>query len=833
MKYYIGIDLGTTNSAISVYDGQEVRVYKSRQGQSDVTPSNIFIDKNGKQFCGQRAYNQLGNQADRVAKQFKRFMGTGTNIEFAGISMTPIECSAEILKELMRCLPEEIMNSNDKATVITVPAAFDQRQNAATEEAAKLANIGKVALMQEPVAAIVRAVKDKNKNGCFFVFDIGGGTLDCAIATNLNGKVDVIAHGGVAMCGGADMDMKILDNIVIPWLYKNYSLPQQIRGIEKYEKMLKIARFHSEQAKIELSSSEDADIYGSLHDIDETGEEIYLDINITRDEYNKLIEDLIMEAVEAARETIKKSAVPINDFDRIVFIGGPANYKYLRDRVVGELGIKSEGLEINPMTAVSEGAAIFAETIDWSSEIHERKGSHAEILNSKELGLSFKYDSRTTENKAKIGVKLEKTVSGYSFQICSVDTGWDSGMLPLENGNILRVPLAKIGDNVFEIFVFDSSSRKIKLEEDTITISKVNASVGAILASHSIGIEVKDSVFSDNVSLDYLVKEGDKLPVKGKRKYKATETIKAGSSNSILIKMWEGDISDNISDNRYVGCMKLEGTDLEYGSIKAGAELIFNYTISEAGTINVDVTIPSLDDISFNSGHNFYAYNDGQIDMTDEDTINEIVDDAVIILQKANTLENDIEDERLDSVRKLAYDAIDLKETTNIEPEVVKKNFDNLLKAKILLDKIKTDNVDILRQVEFDRVLNNYKNNIEVLCDSIEQQQFNDLFETAKNVIQRADKTFEDIIKTIDDKIFFIKFNKDNKFVVSIFQYCRTHRYMYTDKVKADQLIKIGENLIENNEYNKLRRLIVDLYGLARESRDIDGINDIANIMRG
>ncbi len=833
MTYYIGIDLGTTNSAISVYDGQDVRVYKSRQGQSDVTPSNIYIDKNGKQFCGQRAYNQLGNQADRVAKQFKRFMGTGTNIEFAGTVMSPVECSAEILKELMRCLPEEIVNSEDKATVITVPAAFDQRQNAATEKAAQMANIGKVALMQEPVAAIMRAVKDKNKNGCFLVFDIGGGTLDCAIATNFNGKVDVIAHGGVAMCGGADMDMRILDNIVIPWMYDNYCLPEQIRGIEKYEKMLKLARFHSEQAKIELSSSDNADIYGSLRDVDEDGEEICLDINITREEYNPLIEELIMEAVEAARETIKKSAISATDFDRIVFIGGPANYKYLRDRVVAELGIKSDGLEVNPMTAVSEGAAIFAETIDWSSDIHERKGSHAEAQTSQDLGLSFKYDSRTTEDQAKVGVKIQRKVAGYKFQICSVDSGWDSGMIPLENGKMLRIPLSKMGENHFDIFVYDDASRKVKLEQDTIVVSRVSASVGAILASHSIGIEVKDSAFNDSVSLDYLVREGDKLPVKGTRKYKATETIKAGSENAIIIKMWEGDITDNISDNRYVGCMKLEGTDLEYGSIKAGAELLFNYTISEAGTVNVDVTIPSLDDASFNSGHNFYAHDHEQVNMNSEDTISEIVSDAQSVLSKADKFEESINDDRLEQVRKLANDAVDLQDCTSIDPEAVKKNSDNLLQAKILLDKIRKDNLTVMRQSEFDDSKEDYESNIEHLISGVEKQQMKDLFNTAENALGRNDKIFENLISTIKSKCTMLRFENDDKFVIGLFMSLRESLYAFTNKDEARRLINLGENAINQNDFDKLRGIIVSLFRLMRSSRDVEGISDITNIMRG
>ena len=226
------------------------------------------------------------------------------------------------------------------------------------------------------------------------------------------------------MCGGADMDMHIVDNIIIPWIEEHYNVPSPMRGRRKYEEMLKIARYLAEQAKIELSSSETADIYGSLYGMDEDDEEIELDITIDRETYNPLIDPLIDEAIEAARMTIKKSGMAPTDFEKIIFIGGPSKYKYLRDRVERELGIKAEEVgKVNPMTAVSEGAAIFAETIDWSSEEHNRKGSRAETLTSGDLGLSFKYESRTTDKQARIAVRMNLPASVYECMsvLCSLN----------------------------------------------------------------------------------------------------------------------------------------------------------------------------------------------------------------------------------------------------------------------------------------------------------------------------------------------------------------------------------------------------------------------------
>lgn len=127
MKHYIGIDLGTTNSAICSYDGQNVRVWKSPD-QNDVTPSAIFVDKRGNRYYGRRAYEMAPTNEENSATLFKRYMGTSTkfNLKAANLSLTPEECSAEILKVLYGYLPEEIRNNSDTATVITVPAAFNQ-----------------------------------------------------------------------------------------------------------------------------------------------------------------------------------------------------------------------------------------------------------------------------------------------------------------------------------------------------------------------------------------------------------------------------------------------------------------------------------------------------------------------------------------------------------------------------------------------------------------------------------------------------------------------------------------------------------------------------------
>ena len=290
---YIGIDLGTTNSAICSYDGEAVRLYKSPD-QNDVTPSAIFIDRRGNKYLGKRAYDSAAKNPDNAATKFKRMMGTSTPVKLSAvnITMTPEECSAEILKLCFGYLPEEIRNGGATGTVITVPAAFNQMQKDATLAAAEMAGLGSVALMQEPVAAVMCVMKQRKGDGVFLVFDLGGGTLDIAIAESISGRVSLLAHGGVAMCGGTDFDRSILDNVVKPWLVENFDLPEDLTTSTKYKSLLRMCLWSAEKAKIELSAKEESVISLTESDLgvsDESGAEIYVDIPFTRKQLDALI----------------------------------------------------------------------------------------------------------------------------------------------------------------------------------------------------------------------------------------------------------------------------------------------------------------------------------------------------------------------------------------------------------------------------------------------------------------------------------------------------------------------------------------------------------------
>lgn len=364
MAYYAGIDLGTTNSAIATWDGATLKLWKSPE-QNDVTPSAIYFDRRGR-YVGKRAYDLVPQDRSKAATLFKRLMGTTTPVNISGQDpVTPEWCSAEILKTLFGYLPEEV-RAQVQGTVITVPAAFNQMQKDATLQAAEMAGIGAVTLMQEPVAAVMSVMRAKSSNGTFIIYDLGGGTLDVAIAEGLEGRVSLQAHGGIEMCGGRDWDRAIVANIVRPWLERTFDLPEDAPTNPTYRKLFAKLDWAAEKAKIELSARGEAIISLSEVEVgvqDQSGADIYLDIPLSKDQLDRLIEDKLKDSIESVRETMTKAQLSSQDVDRVVFVGGPTQYKTVRDKVAFELGLPG-ALDVNPMTAVAEGAAVFAESVD-------------------------------------------------------------------------------------------------------------------------------------------------------------------------------------------------------------------------------------------------------------------------------------------------------------------------------------------------------------------------------------------------------------------------------------------------------------------------------------
>lgn len=809
MKNYIGIDLGTTNSAVSAYDGENVRLFKSPD-QNDVTPSAIFIDKRGNKYVGKRAYDNAARNPENAATLFKRLMGTSTPVKLPAVdlTMTPEECSAEILRVLFGYLPEEIRNDPDTGTVITVPAAFNQMQKDATMAAAEMAGLGKVALMQEPVAAVMSVMRHRKGDGMFLVYDLGGGTLDIAIAESISGRVSLLAHGGIAMCGGRDFDRILLDNVVKPWLLENFDLPEDFSSHKRYATLRHMATWAAEKAKIDLSSSDEAVVTlddSELRVRDEAGVDIYLDISVTRQRFDELIAGKIEESIAATRETMEKAGLSPHDIGRVVFVGGPTQYKPLRDKVAFELGIAAS-TDVNPMTAVAEGAAVFAESIDWSSQNRGRKSGRGALAAGGGLDLSFNYQARTPDSKAKVVAKVGgKAADGTAFQVDSLDTGWSSGRVVLKDCATVEIPLAKPGENLFKVFVFDAAGGPVKLTQDKITISRTAAQIDAIPASHSIGVEAREKI-GGRVVLDYLVRDGDQLPKSGKKTFKAEESLRAGAAGSIKFKLWEGSIEDPVSDNRFIGMFEIKGSDFSDGVIAKGAELLCEYEVLDSGNIVLEVTVPSIGN-SFPSGRNFYSRQEGQIDYTK--AAKRLEEESERVGGRLDEIASKVDDPRIEQARERLDRAAAAKGSEG-DPETAKQAMDDIQEAKKLLALARKENIKVIRQIELDKAVEFFDSRIRELARPAETGAFDNLAKTAQRAIDNNSGDFESHLDELRGKNFMILWRQD-WFVIDRFKWLSEDAFLFPDAVEHEELCRIGRQALQANDIDKLRQVVAHL----------------------
>lgn len=827
---YVGIDLGTTNSAICSFDGESIRLYKSPE-QHDVTPSAIFIDRRGNKYVGSRAYNNAARNPDNAAVLFKRLMGTSTPVKLPAVNltMTPEECSAEVLRALFGYLPEEIRSDGDTGTVITVPAAFNQMQKDSTMAAADAAGLGRVALMQEPVAAVMSVMRQRKNDGVFVVYDLGGGTLDIAVAESISGRVTLLAHGGIAMCGGRDFDRILFDNVVKPWLLENFDLPEDLTTNPKFKSLLRMATWAAEKAKIELSQKEEAVVSLPETELgvrDQAGEEIYIDISLDRKRYDGLIASKVEESIQAARETLEKAGLSPHDVERVVFVGGPTHYKPLRDKVAFELGI-APSTDVNPMTAVAEGAAVFAESIDWASQSRGRKSARGAISAGGALDLSFNYIARTPDSKAKIVAKVGgHTAAGVEFQIDSLDTGWSSGRIALKDGASVELGLTKPGDNIFKVFVFDSSGAPVSLREDKIVIARTAASIDAIPASHSIGVEARDKVGGRFV-LDYLVREGDQLPKKGKKSFKAGESLKAGSAGSIKFKLWEGDIADPINDNRFIGMFEIKGSDFDDGVIAAGAELICEYEVLDSGNIVLEVSVPSISG-SFQSGRNFYSSQEGKIDYTNQ--AKNIQEQSDHTLHRLDEMASKVDDPRLEQARERLEKASAI-EPGETDPETAKQAMDHVQEAKRLLALTRKEHLKDIRQLELDKTVDFFDKAVRQHARPTEATSFDSLVKTAQRAIDNNSGDFESHLDDLRGRNFMILWRQD-WFVIDRFKWLAKDSYLFPDAREHAQLVAAGVEALKANDVDKLRAVVAHLDSIRIGSAGEDDMLAGANIVR-
>ncbi|MEK8073343.1 molecular chaperone DnaK [Rhodococcoides navarretei] len=353
MARAVGIDLGTTNSVVSVLEGGEPVVVANSEG-SRTTPSIVAFAKNGEVLVGQSAKNQAVTNVDRTIRSVKRHVGTDWTVEIDDKKYTPQEISARTLQKLKRdaeaYLGEEITDA-----VITVPAYFEDAQRQATKEAGQIAGLNVLRIVNEPTAAALAYGLDKgDSEQTILVFDLGGGTFDVSLLEIGDGVVEVRATSGDNHLGGDDWDERI-----VTWLVDKFKAQNGI-DLTKDKMALQRLREAAEKAKIELSSGQSTSINLPYITVDGDKNPLFLDEQLSRSEFQKITSDLLDRTRAPFQAVVKDSGIAVKDIDHVVLVGGSTRMPAVSELVKELSGGREPNKGVNPDEVVAVGAALQA-----------------------------------------------------------------------------------------------------------------------------------------------------------------------------------------------------------------------------------------------------------------------------------------------------------------------------------------------------------------------------------------------------------------------------------------------------------------------------------------
>jgi len=351
MARAVGIDLGTTNSVVSVLEGGEPTVIANAEG-ARTTPSVVAFAKNGEVLVGEVAKRQAVTNVDRTIRSVKRHMGTDWKQSIDDKDFTPQQISAFILQKLKRDA-EAYLGETVTDAVITVPAYFSDAQRQATKEAGEIAGLNVSRIVNEPTAAALAYGLDKGEDQTILVFDLGGGTFDVSLLEVGEGVVEVKATSGDNHLGGDDWDARIVE-----WMVKKF---KDNNGVDLAADKIAKQRLQeaAEKAKIELSSSSETTIHLPYITHGESGP-LHFEERLTRGEFQRMTQDLLERTKAPFQAVLKDAGVSISSIDHVVLVGGSTRMPAVTELVKELLGGKEPNKGVNPDEVVADGAALQA-----------------------------------------------------------------------------------------------------------------------------------------------------------------------------------------------------------------------------------------------------------------------------------------------------------------------------------------------------------------------------------------------------------------------------------------------------------------------------------------
>lgn len=795
-----------------------MRLFKTSDG-TDVLPSVIYLDKRGHRFIGKSAYDRLFSAPQNVAQGFKRSMGTKNTISFAGQVWTPVQCSTEIIKELVGQAITEAGNQEIEGVVITTPAAFNQMQSEDTISAARQAGLEKVSLLQEPVAAALAAIaQSKQKDGVFLIYDLGGGTFDLALVMSTAGSVNVIAHEGINMLGGRDFDRIIFDSVVRPWLIDNFNLPPDFQKHEKYKHLSDVCRHAAEKAKIQLSASLTSSIFATEDEVratDEDGEDIYISIDLSREKLTELIKERIDDSITLCRKVISANGYRNEDIAKIVPIGGPSKMPIIRDMLQAELAIEVEN-GLDPMTAVATGAAIFAESREWDGVASRRKSGQSRETVTGPVSLSVDFKSRVSSDSARVRIKpASDAPTGHELEILD-EEGTSTGRVPIDGPLSMNVRVRKNGDNRFKIVVFDPQGKKVDEASREIVIVRAEASAASVPMTYNLAVKVQHGfVGYERNKLEILVKKGTALPAEGKTKFRSGKTLIGGQDDFIAVEFYEmADEIDSPEHNLHIGNFRLNSRhELERGErINRGDDFIIDWKMSDNGTLSFSVELPSLGRVIDATNH--YRPEDGGINYDGQRG----AEVAATMLARAESDLDELDatldgraDPGGDIRRRIERQHVALSTSVDADTHRSVAEEARKLRQEVALLKMSPANEERVLNEEIGDAETSF-DNLRDIAQLVDAERHDKLLVTARRSIR--ERNFDAARRSLDEMqgIRMKVLAESPDFLIEIFRRLAEERHLVVDEALHDEHIGLGVDAAKAGDVSKLRFVIGQIF---------------------
>ncbi|WP_439327697.1 Hsp70 family protein [Lonepinella sp. BR2357] len=820
-KIDYGIDLGTTNSAISRMENGEI-VIKKTDRLKDTMPSCIFVNKKKTIEAGDSAFNSLKRTKLSAMKnwdeetnafiEFKRTMGTDKTYYSPafGKEFSSEELSAEVLKALKSFIKDENIN----AAVITIPAAFKNNQIDATRRAAKLAGIEHIEVLQEPVAAATAyGLENNNKDGFWLVFDFGGGTFDAALLKVEDGIMKVTDTEGDNYLGGKNLDFAIVDEIILPYLQQHYDIDSILADDEKKQILRNAMKFYAEETKIALSFNATHNILSDLGDIpgeDDNGEEFELDITVTQSDLEKVFAPIFQKAIDICKTLLKRNSMTGADLATLILVGGPTFSPILRSML--EKQICKPDTSVDPMTVVSKGAALYASTVDISENVKEQSRDRLKI----QLDISHETSSVELEEYVTVRILEDKTdgdIPDEVFaEITRQDNAWSSGKVKLHRtGEVIETQLVAGKNNGFEVILYDNKGNILASEPKNFNIIQGMAGINSMqVLPYNFGIEVQDRITGKRVFTQIQGLERNKsLPVTGTRNgLKTQQAIRPGMEQDfITIPLYQGEHSADRTRaeyNEHVYDVVISGLDLP-ALLPENSDVDLTISLDRSQKIVVQAYFPYLDHTA-----------------------------EINIPERKQSIENEWLEEKIEEAKS---DLFNLR-MNNHSPRIDRLN-DQLNQVENDLENNPND-IDNKQKVLSDlrKVLKELDTHLDQSDWEMKKQELDELFEKIKHSAQKVnDASIQQSLRQFEEQIQDVNRSQDIKLADKLLEAMRSldmqinlveyivgficyadnsfDEIHWFNRTQARRLVDIGLRQIHNNDdINQLHQTVAELINL-------------------